>query len=67
MVNCQSCIFWREDKSKGNQGWGDCSLTRSTFGKPAFERSFAVAQDYESYEAWLRTHHTFACNQGRSS
>ena len=63
MTNCQDCIMWKTRE----KGWGVCTLASSSNGEPNLPQTYAYASDYESYQAEFKTHHTFACNQGRKS
>jgi len=56
--NCRHSIEHELDKD-----WLHCVLGQSENGEAIFPQSLAVAQDYESYRAFLEVRPHFGCNQ----
>lgn len=55
---CRWCFWWSRRRTAMV-----CSRASSENGDADFDDSLAVAQDGESYQAWLVTHAEFGCVQ----
>lgn len=58
---CATCRWWSTDVAE--QERGHCGLAHSVEGRAEHQQSLAVAQDGESYSAWLVTGPDFGCVQ----
>ena len=67
MERCKACRHWLPEPTKhdtfGRLARGYCQLAESGSGYAYVPDSLAVAQDAESYRAYLVTAETFGCVQ----
>lgn len=63
-MRCRTCKYW-DNTICDSDKWGYCKLANSQDGVPEYTNTLAVALDYESCEARLKTNETFGCVQWR--
>lgn len=56
---CERCNWWRA--KDWLPGWGECALAASDSGEPEHPHTPFIAQDMESYRAYLNTRSDFYC------
>lgn len=63
---CRTCRWWKQAAYVDEPGWGACVLAGYCTGDEPRHRKhgqLAIAQDFESYQAWLETAPDFGCVQ----
>ena len=55
---CKNCKYFEPDD---NASWGECIRAESNRGVPVYTNSLAVAQDTETFHAFLKVHEDFGC------